>query len=562
MVPPQGRASRSPEGPAAVLRLGVLAVAVATLSLSLASLRALLDASSFRRVVAGMGAACAVCAAAVGLLPSERLASLVTVLHEGRNERAIEALFGRDHHVGPLWSACAAALTRPGHVPILDLVRCNLLLTAAAAAALGAVAGLATGKLGAAVITFGLFVTSRGALNGAFSETPAPLLWCLTLAATPAWTLLERAVERPRRQRLLAFGTLALCALEAACTRSECALLGAPFVVLGAAHAAGRPQQFEDALALARRGLAALACAAWPARLAALAWVIGVPSMSRYLDFTPKLLLNALWPFTPSSARIPVALLALAPFAVVMVATVGAVASLRANVGRVTLVLSVLSMHGVYLTACHGVGWEMFRYAMLPFAAVWLLAILGWLELERYAAGAAWPRTWRWWIACLGLLLSTVASSDPAEPGWWDDDVRKPTGPLIGLSEQQAARLLLEQLRQAPRCVFVARVRTGGMRYGAPMLAVFGTNVGLSFVNANLPVRLAAARADAPCVRYYWSLDCNMLEGPSCVADIVGARPIQIWRGRHAVYSDSAEYGPLTPEVVFGVWSLDDAPSQ
>ena len=124
-------------------------------------------------------------------------------------------------------------------------------------------------------------------------------------------------------------------------------------------------------------------------------------------------------------------------------------------------------------------------------------------------------------------------------------------------SKQRAARFLLRHLRQSPRCVFVERVRLGGDRDGEPILAVFGVGVGLTFVPAGTPLREAARATGAPCARYYWSLDCNMREGPSCDADVAGARPLEVWHGRHAVYSDSVEYGPLMPEISLGVWSLD-----
>lgn len=537
-----------------------LAVALAALALGLACAASLLrGAVSWRRAAL---AALGVLAVAVDRADWEVSPERITVLHEGGTRRALDAIFGRDEHVGRLWLDLAASpVARAFALPIEGLVQVNLVLATLSLAGLACVAWVATGRAVAAALTLLLVHQSSGFWNAAHSETPAPAVWFAFVTAAPAWKILDEARARPPTQHLLALASVVASAALAVGVREEFALHGGAMVALALGTFLVGGEAAESAFARVRDVGARFLRAPWPVRVGAVAasvlavdWAERVHAPLRHRLAFAALVPSALPLQGVAAAQAVTALPALA------LALIGLVALARGGAARAVYALATLSLLSVHVVASHGVGWEMFRYGAHDVMALWLAAVAGWCALERHAAARDWHPSWRSSLAagCAALALAPDRY-EAAAPAWWDADARSQPPDmrrLAGQTRQREARVILRALRDEPACLFVGRARRWGEPRGAWELVTFGVGRPLTTVG-DPAVTVRDLRATAGrCLRYVQTLDCNLRGERRCDDDLRGAVPRRVVRERLATYNDPAEYGEHAPEVSYGVWRV------
>ena len=179
----------------------LLMFAVAAFVLSLVCLWHHLDRSPVRaRIVGAVALASAVWLVIRFLRGADTLSDLF-VLHEGGTAETLHALFGRGRHVGELWRDGLQSLSEGRAVTMVPLSRLNCALAGLAFIGVGAAGLLVTRSFVGAFATLVLLLGSRGFWVGAFSETPAPMLWFAVVAAAPAWSIVDDAARRPSIQR-------------------------------------------------------------------------------------------------------------------------------------------------------------------------------------------------------------------------------------------------------------------------------------------------------------------------------------------------------------------------
>jgi len=537
-----------------------LVLALAALGLALACTWTLFAGDK----VAVRTIALAVLGVAVGVALAARdqdvLLHDLTILHEGGTARTIEALFGRDQHVGELWRGAAEGLARPGEIPIAALLRVNLVLALVSVMGLAILAVHVARHPFAAVVALVLVASSRAFWNGLHGETPAPALWFACVTAVPAWRLLDGAQGRPPTQHLLALVSLAVSTGLAVGVREEFVVLGGPATFLALCIFLFGPEPVARAWGGLRSLGVRMLQAGWPFRLAGVVALLAGTLAISWLPFHTRLRVTALLPVLAFQA--PAALLAVTPFPVVLLALLGAVASLRGGVVRGLVRLALACLLAVYLVASHGVGWEMHRYGLMAVAMVWAMALAGWEALEHVAERHGWHRSWRFSLALSAFFYIPVPwGVDPTGPAWWDASERGENRPhrlLVDRSLQREARLLVRSLMEAPMCLHVARVRPHG-EPGAPLVLVtFGRDRAPAY-HYDPQASVSALRAETgSCLRYHRSLDCGLRRmGGRCDDDVRGAREERVVREPFAPYDDPMEYGVHTAEVVYGVWRID-----
>jgi hypothetical protein len=535
-----------------------LALTEATLVLGLLSAWAALGAERARRALLAFAALTALGCASLWFVESA-VARDLTILHEGGTARTLDALYGVDQHVGPLWRDAARSLAwRPGELPVVTLVRVNFLLAALAVAGLTVLAATAAGSPAAGLVALALLAASRAFWNGLYSETPAPALWFAVVAAAPAWKILDEARERPRGQRLLALASVASSAGLAVGLRSEFAPLGGLLTLLALA-AALRADLIDGAWARAREFTLRALRSPWPIRLALALALALWNAAGGGVDFHRRLALAAVVPSLAPQA--PAALCAVTPWPVVGLALVGVASLARGGPPRAAFAFATAGLLSVYLVASHGVGWELLRYGAMAAMTVWLAAVAGWCALEDFARERGWHPAWRSSAAALALLFVPVPGSlDPLGPGWWDADARVPNVPfrrLVNQSHQREARLIVGALADEPACLFVARVRRRGEPDDALELVTWRRGQAPAPVAPSVTVRDLRPTAGV-CLRYVRSLDCNLRRATGCDDDLRGAEALRVVRERLAAYDDPKEYGAHAAEVTYGVWRVGD----
>jgi hypothetical protein len=213
---------------------------------------------------------------------------------------------------------------------------------------------------------------------------------------------------------------------------------------------------------------------------------------------------------------------------------------------------------------------ERFRYMTFLTPVALFLALFGFRELADWAQRRAWPPWWK--RAAVALLLASCTvwqAAGPKEifrrrqalPG-----VATP-GFLLSWNQQTEVRYLLDLVARFPECVFPARsaptvwvadprTRYRWLLFGGPVRAFS------EIADAGEPLERVAERAapGAPCVLFYRSLDCNLLDADGCEPQIQGRRPLEERLLENLPYNDVTEYGPHRAEVRLGVYPIVGGP--
>lgn len=527
---------------------------IGALTLALACLRTCLDEFRWRdRAVGALALVALAWLIVCGLLPIGDPRALL-VLHEGGTACTLQSLFGEDKHVGPLWHDGLRALARGGP-PLAWIGRVNIASAGLALLGMIVAAAVVTRHVAGVALTIVFVVNSRGFLMGTLSETPAPTLWFATLAALPAWRLLVDGARREPRVHRLALSSLLTCTALATGLRSELVLVGGALVGAALVASTAGPGALDRAYETTQRGLRRVLALSWFGRAAVLLALLMIPPRVARYGFHARLVVVAALP-SPDLLRLPLAVTSAVPLPVAALAVLGIATALRRGPIHALTALTTAQLLAVYLSASHNVGWEMLRYTTLAVALVWLHALAGWAALEAYATRAGWAPAWRGSFLLL-LLASLVehTTSNPAHPGWWNASARA-QHLVVRQSKQREAEALARDVLEAPRCVFVARVRRDGSRHAPMVLATFGRAWRVRF-EASPETSLAALHLRGlPCVKYFRTLDCDGQGGARCDDDLREATPERVTTERWGTYCDPEEYGTLAPIVRYGTWRL------
>ncbi len=532
---------------------------IAALALALALASAWVALGGRQRAVAPLAAFVILAGLGRLLLPSAGRVFIpnLTILHEGGTGRTILSIFGLDEHVGELWRI--AAHSAPGELPILTLARINRDLAITASAGFAVIVAVVTARPAAAALALLALASSRGFWNGLHSETPAPALWFAFVTATPAWCVLDDGANRPRGQLALALSSLTVSLGLAVAVRSEYVIVALPVVsvaLIAAVFGGSELVALRFRLgAIGRR----LWRAPWPVPFVMLAAVLAASTGIQALDFHSQL--RAVGALPVLALQSPVALLGAVSAPVLALALLGLFDFARGGLARVAVPLALAPLMSVYLTASHGVGYEMSRYGTMAAMGFWLAALAGWLGLDRRADAAGWHPAWRgWFAAALVLAAATAIKLDPAGPGWWDalarTDREAPMR-LVNRSLQREARVIVHSLSEAVHCLHVARARSRGEPREPLVLVTFSWHQPpMEEPDPATTVR-DLRRRTAGCLRYVRSMDCNLLSAAGvCDADVRDAEALHVTQEPFAPYDDPTEYGEHSPVVRYGVWSI------
>lgn len=534
-------------------------IAAATVALAfvlaVACLRSSLAQSPRRGAVVGLVAVFVpawflFCALVPGLGDRELL-----VLHEGGTACTLQSFFGEDQHTDALWRDGLQWLARGLGPPMSWLVRLNAAFAGAAAFGLVVASVIVTRSALGGLAAFALMGWSRGFQMGALSETPATAVWFATMAALPAWHLLAESEGRTSTERRLALASLATCAWLAAGMRVELLLLGGPLVCVALIESLVGDAPIKAVYAGVGRVLRRALELPWPALAFAIFALHELPRVAGLAGFNGRLAAVAAFP-SLEMFRLPIVVSSVLSLPVGALATVGVVAGLTRGPVRALTAMATVQLLAVYLSASHNVGWEMHRYTMLAAATLWLHALAGWRAIEMHASRAAWPSAWRSALAsALVMLVALRGDSNPLHPGWWNANVRQQEI-VLRLTKQREAHALRRAVLEAPRCIFIARVRRDGMREGPMVLATFSSTMHLHFESSPETSVADLGLHQMPCVKYFRTLDCDGQGGERCDDDVRGATPERVVTERFAAYSDPTEYGHLAPVVRYGTFRL------
>lgn len=477
---------------------------------------------------------------------------LITVLHEGRSDRSIAALYANGAHSLPSHNLVLRLLA-DGHTDIRDAVRLNLVVTGLNAWLLGLLGARLGRRWSVGIVAAGLFLASPPIMNAAVSTYGAPLATLCFLLGLPALERLSRSAA-PLAVRVEAFvHALAWFGL-AGLTRREWQLSVLLLTVLGALCLLWEHSRSPRARAFVQRALSSFAVRAALLVVLVVAFFVGIGQ-----DHQVRWIASALNPLAPLLLRLPTqAAMLCVPLGVVALAVVGGAGLVRLGPVGWLGPLLVAGLFKLFTLAGHDVEFEYLRYFTSLVGPLLLLAAFGWRVVEQAVSG--------WRLHTVGVLLAVVSVAAPwmPSPASWlhtEDEVRWP----LGRNKQKEVRLLVKAVEAEPHCLFVSRlVEDDAVRVSNWQFAFYGA--GLNNVvalpedtEAEAPLQAALARMDhhfARCIRVFRSLDCNLKEA-DCSHVEEGLELAQEWKWPTREYSDPDEYGPWRDEIRLAVYRVE-----
>lgn len=492
----------------------------------------------------------------------------VTAMQEGRAERSILHLYGLGTHAGHNWYGIVSRMQASPVMNAYDVVHMNLSLAALNTVLLAvALRAIVAHRLVAALLTLA-WAVSANRVNAACSELPSELLTTYFLMALlPVATFESEAAPRRGATAFVAIANVACWAFLAALTREETLAIGGPAVLAMLFRTATR----EDVIARKASAFAGWLSARWWAPLLAL-WVASVlaDQLADLVRLHPssrvRWALQSFQLWRPTRTALPSVLADFLPIPVVVAMVLGLLLALRRPLRTALLPLTVFAVWAVYQKASHDAPYERFRYVSMLTAPLTVLAALGARDAEAWlAARPAWRRPAAWALAVAGVLSvvpgapgHSVLARHTAVAG------EREQGLLLARNKQFAVRHLLEATANHPDCAFVARVSSQPQSTETPPLdrwIFFGYPLARPIV---VPARERTIReaideavGEGTCVLYYRSLDCNLLRARGeCDADVADAVALERRALVSRPYSDSMEYGELTPVVETGLFRM------
>ncbi len=135
--------------------------------------------------------------------------------------------------------------------------------------------------------------------------------------------------------------------------------------------------------------------------------------------------------------------------------------------------------------------------------------------------------------------------------------------PLLALNQQTEVRYLLDLVNRYPTCVFLtkgpeaeASIAHGPTGY---RWAAFGAPLPLyqemTDEGGKLEQAVRQLAPGAPCILFYRSLDCNLVDFDGCRSE-TERLAIEVRRLDNLPYSDIGEYGAHRAEIVLGVYPI------
>ena len=487
----------------------------------------------------------------------------VTVLHEGRSLRNVRQLYGRGVHAGAGFFALLDWLSGGDTTTLRTVVETNLGLAAMNTIVFFWLASYVLRSWCASLAFTLAGVCNLGTLHAACSETPAMLLsthfW---LGCICAAVIVDDA-HATLQLRRLAWMCLAVLTALAATLRSESLVIGGPTVAVGAAKIFGWEQQVRQAMSAVGRWTRAVVAGRLPifllviAALFALQCLPWMGSVSYVID--------GIAPLNFSFLLLPQKLSIFLPWGLIGLFILGVIHAVRRWFSFFLLPITLLTLFKMYAAAAQG-NYEHFRYLTFLTPVVLFLALFGFRELSDWAERWAWPSWWR--RPAMVLIVLSMTAWQPLGPRELFSRRQQLAGvanamPLLALNQQTEVRYLLDLVNRYPTCVFLAKgpqaeARTAhgptGYRWAA-----FGAPLPhyeeMTDEGGELEQAVRQLAPGAPCVLFYRSLDCNLVDFDGCRAE-TERMAIEARRLDNLPYSDIGEYGAHRAEILLGVYPI------
>lgn len=518
-----------------------------------------------RRILAAWCGASATIPLLVGWLVQWPPVDWLTVLHEGQSTRAIERLYGRGLHAGPVFQALVDLLGGDDVATLARLARLNLSLTVLWIVLLGGVVHLVTARWWLALAVMALALTNPATVNAAVSEQPAALTGCLFLAGAAvvaAWPHVTSS-----RGRALLWASLVWVTALVAAVRVEFAVFGAAALGLKLAERRWSAERLQAAGKAILDWLAALLSGR---RLWLLAALLGLALAGRELELGTRLnwVRDSLDPLSPSWHALPFQLNEVLPLGAVLLVLAGVLGGLLRLRTLAGLPLALWWLSRLYHAACHDgtAPYELLRYLAYLLPPALLLAGLGWQEVERRLEASSWRRIGP--RVAGGILIALSVTALPLAGGHRNGTVRAPAGALnewglLNFDVQRETRFWLRQLRREPQCWLLARTALYDLRRSSLQgysWTLFGAGVSapMTFPGERGAREIVASEVpQGQCVRLVQTLDCALVGG-GCAEAFVGLKVVASDRFPSTPYNMEEEYGALEPEIVLAVLSLPE----
>ncbi|MFN8644273.1 MAG: hypothetical protein U0802_22415 [Candidatus Binatia bacterium] len=485
----------------------------------------------------------------------------VTVLMEGRSIRNIRQLYGQGAHFGDGFFAFVGLLSQHDAGTLPRLVRANVSLTVLNTVLFFA---LASAILRSWIAGFAFAVGYAGNLNtlhAAFSETPAPLWATYFLLGSAATAAAADALGTVRGW--VAVAALALLAGLAATLRPELLVIGG----LAAALVALRQLGAEDALQGVARALGGALRALLAGRLAVLLLVAAVLIGLQFLPWMGRwsYTLDGLAPLNMSFLLLPQKLGMFLPVGLIALFALGLVYTTRHWIPCGLVSVTLLTLFKIYASATQG-AFEWFRYLTFITPVACVVALFGFAELTEWARRWSWP--WWWRRAAIPLLVLSMTAWQPLGPRELFGRRQALPGlasvaPLLERNQQTEVRYLLDLVARYPNCVLLAKrpeAETIGGDQSASRWVAFGAPLPRHLEMANAGERLErVAEQMAPsasCVLFYRSLDCSLVDGDECRAEIADREPLEERVLENLEYNDPDSYGAHRAPIHLGVYAV------
>ena len=511
------------------------------------------------------GGACALLGGALFLLlvrPADVPTGWITVLQEGRSARNIQQLYGLGVHAGAGFAAFVDWVAGRGPTALPYVVHANLCLGVVNTIVLFFLARSVLRSWWASLAFAAAYACNLNTINAAFSETPA-MVWTLHvwLACIAAAVVADRNASRGLRWVALAcFGVLSALATW---VRQEAVVLIVPALAIGVAHVVGAEEALQRALQSVGRFLRSIVAGPLAPFLVVSAGLfalelVPVPADRRYA-------FAALRPLNFAFLTWLQTITLFFPFAIVVLFVLGMIHGVRRWFTFFLLPISLLVLLKVYAAGSHGAFLDKFRYLAFVTPFVLFLALFGFRELSSWAERLAWPAWWRR-VAVL-LLVATVPAWNPWQREFFGRRQELPNVPtaevFLARNQQTEVRYLLDLTARYPRCVFIAKTPLADSAHdgktGLRWLA-FGRPAGrlIEREDASESVDRMAAEiaAEAPCILFYRSLDCDLIGFDGCSAETSGRVALEERVLENLPYSEIYEYGAHRPEIRLGVYPV------
>lgn len=455
------------------------------------------------------------------------------ILQDGTTFSLIRHLFGTGVHSSPFSAALAELLpAATGAIKLPAVIEMNRLLTMANVTLFFIISAAILDSILLALPLAWMMMRNQSVVTAAASEYPAPVITLLILTSVIFGFVIFRRRTYDRIPALISVAGLLVVTALATGFRSEFGIAGILATTCGMISVVVPRGTVESWAGHLKgwfvRGMRNPRSMILPAVLLFL-FTVTMAILERVMRTPASWVAQTLNLFNSSGTDVPSFLLRFMPFAVVLLAILGAIITIRQPVVFLAIPLSTAFLLKMHAGAADDQFNHWFRLFTTDMVLVLLLSVIGLSGFRSWLASRDIHKVWRVAVPALIIGFMIIPPTSAINPGGYPPTIN-PTGLVQGnRNPQTEVDFLLEAVTKHSDCVFET-------------VAIIDDEFVSVWFSADVPPCRHEFSSLSGCHLKYLSLDCNFENGPDCSELVGGAEVIEEKVFRSAPYGLTSNY--------------------